>query len=212
MSSDNNSTETLTTTIDLMRHGECEGGRIFRGTTDSLLSSDGFEQMNNTIGDNPPSWDLIVSSPLRRCSDYAEMLSIQYQTDLAIEDSFKEIDFGDWEGQEIDSIYSQNAEQVERFWADPIANPAPAAETMQDFQLRTVTAWQQMIEQLKGQNILLVSHGGVIRLLLAHVLGMPLRPLSRLHIPHAALARIQIFHQAGKEDWPQVMFMNNVYP
>ena len=203
---------TLTTTIDLLRHGACEGGDIFRGHTDSLLSAEGFEQMSNTIGDNPPEWDVIVSSPLRRCADYAEMLSIQYSTEFSLQDSFKEISFGDWDGRATEEVTREQPAAVENFWQNPVDCPPPNGEPLTTFRARVLAHWERLIHQQQGKSILLVSHGGVIRVLLAELLGIPLQNLSRLDIPYASLSRIQIFHSSGKPDWPQVRFINNVYP
>ena len=206
------SSDTLTTTIDLLRHGACHGGQIFRGHTDSLLSAEGFEQMSNTIGASPPAWDCIVSSPLRRCADFAEMLSIQYATDFSVQDNFKEISFGDWDGRASADIEQKQAPALEKFWQDPSAYTPPNGEALLDFHQRVIHEWQQLLLHRQGKNILLVCHGGVIRVLLAELLGMPLQNLLRLDIPYASLSRIQVFHSAGKPDWPQVQFVNNVYP
>lgn len=200
------------TTLDILRHGNAEGGKIFRGTTDSLLSPQGFEQMCHTLGETPPKWDLIVSSPLRRCSDFAEMLAEQYQVPIKIDINFQEINFGDWEGQLVDDVYSAEPKIVENFWQNPIDFPAPNAETMHDFKTRIEQALQQLMANYKGKHLLLVTHGGVTRLILAYYLQMPLRPLSRLAVPEAALSRIEIYHQYNKSDWPQLVFMNGVYP
>jgi len=203
---------TLTTTIDLLRHGEAEGGRIFRGRTNSLLTAHGFEQMTHTIGLNPPAWNGIISSPLRRCSDFAETLSLQYQTSLVLNDAFREIHFGDWEGQSVEQIYQQQPETVEQFWLNPVDNPPPGAEPMIDFQQRVAAAWVQLLAERRGEHVLLVTHGGVIRLILAELLGIPLQRVPRIAVPEAALSRIQVFHEADKPDWPQVVFLNGVYP
>ncbi|MBE8717245.1 histidine phosphatase family protein [Cellvibrio polysaccharolyticus] len=200
------------TTIDLFRHGEAEGGKIFRGSTDSSLSAAGFEQMTNTIGVNPPRWDAIISSPLSRCSDFAKTLSIQYDVPLYLHSDFREINFGEWEGQLVSDVYEENATAVENFWLDPLSSPPPGAETMKNFQQRVIAGWEPLLTEMRGKHILLVTHGGVVRMILAHILAMPLRPLSRIAVPEAALSRVQVFHEANKPDWPQVIFMNGVYP
>lgn len=206
------SSTTSSTTIDLFRHGACEGGEIFRGHIDTLLSQEGFEQMSNTIGEAPPTWDLIVSSPLRRCADFAEMLSIQYDTPMAIEENFKEVFFGDWDGENIDSTTQSNPVAVGNFWRNPDSFPPPNGETLTEFKNRVIPAWQNLLQTERNKRILCVSHGGVIRLLLAEILGMAQENILRFDIPYASLSRIQIFHSDGFDDWPQVQFINNIYP
>ena len=60
------------TLIDFIRHGEPEGGRRYRGNAvDDALSEKGWQQMWGAVGDRPP-WQQIISSPMRRCSAFAE--------------------------------------------------------------------------------------------------------------------------------------------
>ncbi len=59
---------TVTTTIDLLRHGACEGGEIFRGSSDVALSEQGWQQMRAAIADETAPWQAVVSSSLQRCA------------------------------------------------------------------------------------------------------------------------------------------------
>jgi broad specificity phosphatase PhoE len=73
-------TERNNTTIDLLRHGEPEGGRMFRGGgTDHPLSQTGWQQMSQSvearIERNRQNWDAIVSSPMLRCQAFASRLA-----------------------------------------------------------------------------------------------------------------------------------------
>jgi len=62
------------TQIDLLRHGEPVGGRRYRGQTDDPLSEKGWQQMRAAVLD-VQGWDVIYSSPLRRCAEFAQELS-----------------------------------------------------------------------------------------------------------------------------------------
>ena len=57
------------THVDLLRHGEVEGGERYRGSTDDALSARGWEQMRAAVGD-ACAWTGIVSSPLKRCAEF----------------------------------------------------------------------------------------------------------------------------------------------
>ena len=65
--------DSVTTTIDLIRHGEPVGGRKYRGQIDDPLSDKGWAQMREAVGDHRP-WDVIISSSLSRCLDFAREL------------------------------------------------------------------------------------------------------------------------------------------
>lgn len=195
----------MKTSIRLLRHGICEGGNIFRGHWDSPLSSEGHQQMLAACTELQDI-DVIICSPLQRCRQVAEELAQQYSnSDLLIEEGLKEINFGDWEGANIDSLMKSQQSQLEAFWSDPVSNSPPNGETMADFNQRVCQAWHNILQQYQHKQILLITHGGVIRCILADVLGMSLRPLSRISVPHACLSQIDIFHEVGKPDWPQLI-------
>ena len=62
-----------------------------------------------------------------------------------------------------------------------------------------------MLQRHRGKHILLVGHGGMMRLIMAHALGMPLNNLFRLNVGYAAISRIQVdSHPAG--DFPRLRF------
>lgn len=197
------------THVYLVRHGVCEGGTIFRGTTDSALSEPGRQQMRQALAQfTASSLDLLISSPLLRCQQPAQHFCLRQGLPLHIEEDFREIHFGQWEGQPVADIERIHPDRINRFWRDPVSHPPPDGETMAAFQQRVVRAWQRMLDGQRGKRVLLLSHGGVMRLILAQLLGMPLRPLSHLHVPHACISHIAIYHSPGKPDWPQLMFHN----
>jgi len=67
----------------LLRHGETEGGARYWGRTDVPLSSRGWRQMRTAVTGR--SWDLIVSSPLRRCATFAEALAEEIAVPCTLE-------------------------------------------------------------------------------------------------------------------------------
>jgi len=94
------------TTIDLFRHGEPVGGRKYRGQQDDPLTQKGWDQMTAAVGDQCP-WDVIVSSSLSRCIDFAEALAQRHAIPLESFDQLKEIGFGEWEGQTAGELTNQ---------------------------------------------------------------------------------------------------------
>ena len=77
-----------------MRHGHCEGGKIFRGTTDVELSQQGWKQMQDNADLLHTNWQHIVTSPLQRCAVFSRYIAEQYSIPYNIEEDFHEIDFG----------------------------------------------------------------------------------------------------------------------
>lgn len=199
------------TTIDLLRHGECEGGEIYRGTTDVPLTDHGWQQMETSlhidVAHAETPWDRIVSSPLQRCFLFAEAKAQELSIPVHSHEGFREMDFGDWEGRSIEEVHREDAEAVTRFYKDPATVAPPGGESMQMVQGRLLMAWQQVLNQHKGEHLLLVQHGGTIRILLAELLQMPLASVTRLEIHYASLSRVQIY-ETETDPFPKLVFLN----
>jgi alpha-ribazole phosphatase len=195
-----------TTTIDLLRHGVCEGGEIYRGRTDVSLTAEGWQQMEQAT-DSSPGWKRIVTSPLLRCRTFSEHRAKQLQLPLQVESAMREMDFGEWEGRLLQDVWRENPDLVSRFYQDPEAVTPPGGESTVDALARITATWRELLQQYAGEELLLVCHGGVIRLLLSHLLDMPLSAIARLHIPYASITRVQI-HHSERGDFPVLMSLN----
>jgi alpha-ribazole phosphatase/probable phosphoglycerate mutase len=193
------------TLVDLIRHGMPVGGRRYRGHIDDPLSDDGWQQMWNAVGDAAP-WDAIVTSPLRRCADFAHALGDLCGSPVEVDDSITEISFGDWEGRHVQDILDEDPSQVERYWQDPVANTPPGGESLSAFRDRCVAAWQRIGERHRGGHVLVVAHGGLIRTLMTHVLEMPLSAVLRLEVPNAGLTRVRLQDDINGNPAPSLVF------
>ncbi len=189
--------------IDLLRHGEPVGGSRYRGQIDDPLSDKGWQQMLNAVDGHSP-WDAIVTSPLVRCRAFAEACAATRQLPVTIEDDYKEIGFGTWEGKTRAELTVIDPLQLQRFYDDPIAHRPKGAETLVDFSARVTMAWQHMVEAQQGQHLLVVAHAGVIRVLISHALGLPYDKMFRLKISNASISRIAL--EQGQS--PELHFHN----
>ncbi len=180
------------TTIDLLRHGEPEGGPRFRGTVDDPLSTVGWAQLETATADG--AWDRIVCSPLLRCREFAQSLAGQRGLECQIEADFREISFGLWEGLTTAQVEADYGEALARFWQDPVAYPPPQGEPVAEFCARVEAAWQRLVNEVAGQRVLVVTHGGTIAMLLRGVLGMPLSHSWRVRMGYAGLAQLRLDH------------------
>ncbi|HEY9032978.1 MAG TPA: alpha-ribazole phosphatase family protein [Pseudomonadales bacterium] len=198
------------TTLDLLRHGQPEGGEIFRGRTDVPLSDTGWQQMHDALA-GESGWQGIVSSPLSRCAGFAARLAADRQLHCRLEPDLQELSFGDWDGMAYADVRERYGEHFNRFWRDPLANPPPNGEPLADFSERVQQALQRLLQDARGQHLLLVTHGGVIRSLLAGLLSdrgeHGLSALMRFEVPYAAFSRLRIYHDE-QGDWPQLVFFN----
>nr|WP_243881571.1 histidine phosphatase family protein [Shewanella algae] len=241
-----------------MRHGECEGGEIIRGRSDVALSDEGKAQMwrswraiSSALEQLPsqPERLALLSSPAQRCQAFAAELKADmpdyFPAPLQQHDWLWELDFGDWDGMKVASVYQQHSEAAEAFWRDPVANTPPGGESLPAFRSRVLDGWQTMVQSWLAREVsssegsglqdsgskgsgssasadaaLILTHSGVIRLLLAEILlpGQmpPAAVFNALELPYAAWVRITLYAsrdasgESGQEwqcfsklHWPQ---------
>jgi alpha-ribazole phosphatase len=176
-------------TIDLIRHGEPEGGRRYRGQIDDPLSERGWVQMRGAVRGRAP-WDGIVSSPLRRCRAFAEELADKLDLPLRIDERIREVGFGAWEGHTADELRARDPEVITRFYHDPVNNRPEGAEPLGAFSARVHTAFTELLAD-GTHHPLMVTHAGVIRTIIAQLLDAPLASIYRISVQTASLTRIR---------------------
>lgn len=193
------------TIVDLLRHGEPEGGQMFRGAIDDPLSSRGWEQMRAAVGDCR-DWDAVITSPLIRCAAFARELAERLDRPLEIVDGFSEISFGVWEGRAVAEVHATDPLAIAQFWRDPVAHPIPGGEPVEVFDQRISRAWDELMQRYQGRHVLVVAHGGTIRMVLRRLLDMPVQRIWRFEVPFAALSRIR--RHCDPEADPHLVFHN----
>ena len=176
--------------ITLLRHSKIDGPAALYGKTDVAALPHKDEEIITTLSQLKPFYDLVVSSPLKRCFDVAQQLSQYTVSPLECDNSFQEMNFGDLDGVAFEQLVGEgallpNAQHywalLEKFWQHPAESTLPLAETLFEFNQRVLLGWQKLIAKLleqalqkeqTKQRVLLVCHGGVIRMILAHVLNL----------------------------------------
>jgi len=193
------------TTIDLIRHGVPEGGHRYRGHLDDPLSERGWGQMWDAVR-VPAPWEHIVTSPLRRCAEFAHALGQQLGLGVSEEPRLKEVAFGSWEGRTAEELRRHDPDVLARFYRDPVHQRPADAEPLTHFRSRVYAAFAELLETHRGRHLLVVTHAGVMRAVVAYVLNAPIETLYRVHVDNASLTRVQqsgerplslIFHGRG---------------
>lgn len=169
--------------ISLLRHGATAAGQRYCGSTDPALSEDGWAQMWAAVQGR--RWDRILSSPLRRCSGFARQLAQKLGVTLSEEPRLREMHFGAWEGLSAAELMEQAPDALSRFFTNPLEYPPPGAEPLLQLQGRVLELWHELTGG--AGSLLLVTHGGPIRILLATFAARPLSELLQFEVGHAAL-------------------------
>ncbi|WP_346949726.1 histidine phosphatase family protein [Dyella sp.] len=173
--------------IDLLRHGDT-GQRSYRGQLDDPLSELGWAQLRAAVAQR--AWAMVVSSPLRRCADFARELAAARELPLRIDPRLAEYHFGAWQGVPIETLAETQGEALAKFWADPVAHPPPQAETFAQFHARLGAALDDVAAEAHGRDVLVVTHGGAIRLLRCRAEGRDFGEMANIEVPHASLHRL----------------------
>lgn len=187
----------IKTLIHLLRHGETEGGAGFYGSTDNPLTNRGWTQMWAAVQNKASHCDRIITSPLKRCADFSRRLSNLHAIPLEIDTRIRELHFGAWEGRSSAELMAIDADSLTRFWENPVQHTPPGAESISNFEARVLSAWHDININHTGKTLLLVAHGGTIRVILCHILQRPIERLLELEVAHAALIQIQAVHADG---------------
>ncbi|ALV72460.1 MULTISPECIES: histidine phosphatase family protein [Acinetobacter] len=157
--------------LDFLRHGETNLSHTLRGRTDDALTAKGWAQMRSTITQSEQTgqaWDVIYSSPLQRCRLFSEQWAEQKQLPLYIEPNLQEMDFGEWEAQSTERLYQLYPDELAQFWQTPLSFTPPQAESLLTFKSRVLESVETLTQQMYAQGwtrALIISHGGVIKLL-----------------------------------------------
>jgi alpha-ribazole phosphatase len=175
--------------VHLLRHGEPQGGARHWGGTDVALSSKGWEQMRAAVVGR--SWDLIVSSPLRRCAAFAAALARELRARCRMDVDLREMSFGTWEGRSAGELMQTDPERLRLFWSDPSVHTPPGGESLAELRSRVLAAWQGLVTDPHSGRLLIVTHSGPIRLLRATQSCVPLSSLLSIEVPYAALIGIE---------------------
>jgi alpha-ribazole phosphatase len=194
-----------TTIIDILRHGEPEGGARYRGHIDDPLSERGWAQMRAAV-EGRSGWQQIITSDLSRCAAFADELGERLGVPVERTAQFREVGFGDWEGMTASEIMAQDEAALFAFWQDPLNHTPPNAEPLIDFYQRIEREWESMLLTHSGKHILLVGHAGMMRILLLKALAMPLESFYRFDPRTATIVRLRVDSGRHGDSYTQLVF------
>ena len=193
------------TLIDIIRHGEPVGGSKYRGWVDDPLSDKGWAQMRAAV-EGRDEWTRIVSSDLSRCAAFAREVGERLSLPVALDEGFREVAFGSWEGRTSKELMADDPEGAAAFWRDPVNNTPEGAEPLTTFRDRVLGAWERLLERHAGERVLLVGHAGMMRILLLNALAMPIEGFYHLDPRNASMARIRVDTGRHGEHYHQLVF------
>jgi broad specificity phosphatase PhoE len=180
------------TRVTVLRHGAVAGRPyVFRGASDEPLSPEGRARMFAVTATLGPL-DAIATSPLRRCRAVAEELAGVRGLPLAILPDLAEMRFGAWEGRTGAEVAVSEPDAYAAWCRFEDTASAPGGETLGAFRRRVLAAWSTWLADAGGGHRLLVTHAGVMRVLLQDLLALPAAALYRVALPEAAHFQVSL--------------------
>ena len=145
----------------------------------------------------------MIASPRRRALDTATALLAGRDLFCEIHPDWAELDFGDWDGCRYDEV---PAEQLAGLYDAPHAVAPPNGESWQQFQSRIDAQLQRLLDEDDGDGpVLVVSHAGVLRLVVSRVCGMPLAALWALRIDYGTRLRLRVERGDDGQLWGELL-------
>ena len=181
-----------TTTVWLIRHAATESmeGRCY-GWLDVPLSQDGIDQAENLARHLARSrLDAVYASPLRRALETARIVARRHDVSVETIQGLAEIHFGDFEGLSYDEIQERFPEIYQQWMDQPTVVRFPNGEDLPGLRRRAMAALHSLAARHAGESVAVVTHAGVVRIVLADALGIPDSHIFRLAQDYAAVNRI----------------------
>lgn len=188
--------------LDLMRHASTGRTGHLDGRTDPPLiegAMDALYRCHAGIG-----WSRVITSPRRRALDTAHALVAGSNQFCEIHPDWAELDFGDWDGLHFDEL---PAEQLAGFYSEPYDVVPPNGESWQQFQARVEEQLHRLVDEDDGDGlpVLVVSHAGVLRLVVSRVCGMSLSSLWAMRIDYGTRVRLRVERGEDGQLWGELL-------
>jgi broad specificity phosphatase PhoE len=197
------------TTLYLVRNADTDFTRDGRvaGRRDIGLSAAGrrqAEELRDRLVAGKHDFIEIMASPLPRAVETAEILAAPLGHGVVRDPRLIDFDAGRWEGQKHADVGA--TAEYQKFIVNPVDESIPGGERIDAVRDRVVNAVSQALADNElGSNILIISHAGPLRVLLAHYLGMNLVHYHRLRLSPASMSILRFESEAGV---PRILTIN----
>ena len=179
----------------LVRHGETmyNAQRRYTGQSDIPLNTLG-ERQSAALVESLASdhFDVIVTSDLERTCVTAEAIARNHGLAVQVDIDLRELAFGEWEGYTYDEVLARDAKQVAQWRSDPATYAPPGGETVSQLRDRCARALRNWQTQYPQASVLWVTHGGLIGVLLCHVMGIDLKRRWQFRHDNASISELHL--------------------
>ena len=191
----------MTTDILLVRHGQTRSNitSYYMGWSDEDLDELGYAQvrsLSSRLASLPVA--SVYTSPLRRAYTTATFLAQPHNLELQVLDDLIEIKLGDWQGLHMDEIKQRWPELWNQTRVDPSEITMPNGESLRQVTERALRAFQTVVATNQGKHAIIVTHDALVRVIVAHVLGVTNSIYRRFEVNNASLTVIRIMNDVTR--------------
>jgi probable phosphoglycerate mutase len=176
--------------VYILRHGAVEssaGGKHYIGQKDLALSDIGLQQANAWADYfSSAALEEIYCSDLSRCLETARIIASRCSLKPQVLPELREISLGAWEGLSFNAVKRQYLQEFEKRGEQIADHRPPRGESFHDLQERVWPVFEAVVRRHRSKT-LVVTHAGVIRVLVCRLLGMPLENLFAIGQDYGAL-------------------------
>lgn len=177
----------------LVRHGETEANvaGLYSGHAPTPLTERGIAQAQSLSGllRNVP-FDNVLCSELERARHTTQLILAEREVPVRVMPELNEMFFGDWEMRHHRDLAREDAENY-AVWCNDWQNATPTnGEGFQAFSQRVERFIAQLADYKDSQNLLVVSHQGVLSVLVARLLSMPAAAMWHFRIEQGCWSAI----------------------
>ncbi len=182
--------------IYLIRHGETANAHkiCLNGHFDVSLSKKGLSQIEDIaqiLSKKPIK--AIYSSDLQRTKTGAEIIANHHSLNPIFTPDLRELSFGNWEGMSVEELNAQFPGELDKRVKSTSTFKADGGESFQQLHDRVIPKFLEIVNNHPNETIVIMSHGGVNRTILAHLLEFPIDNLFRIAQEYAAINIIQYY-------------------
>lgn len=182
----------------LIRHGEIPSNvnKVYAGKSPERLTKKGVCQARE-VSEKLKEYevDALYSSPIKRALQTAQIISERIGMDLVVENAFREIKMGPWEGMSENDVAKEYPGEWDIWSNRPAELRLPGRETLDDLQQRVLTGISGIKAEHNG-NIVIVTHVAIIRVLLLWHANKSLNLYKTIHVPNGEIFEVRIDNSA----------------
>ena len=195
------------TTLVLVRHGATAhtADKRFSGglaSSNPGLTDEGRAQVREVADWLAPlgaAVEAVVTSPVRRTRESAEILAERLALDLVEEPGFAEMEFGTWDGLTFAEARDRYPDEVQA-WLGSLDVAPGGGESFREVEARVLAGLERVLERYAGKTVLVVSHVTPIKTLVARAVDAPLSALFRMELSTASVSVVSFFGAAGQDE------------